>query len=229
MTERPESPKDLSKLVEQSVSTLQEVDRRLQMVRSDLAALITRAGQVAPASGFGPFGPSVQPPQGLPLGAVPAFPAPPVGGAFLPSASPYGAPFGLGVPAAGFGGQAVQQNAKEMEREPPMPRVPSVDLIDAGDEFVVHIEMPGVKKDDLDILVSERTAVVSGQARPEVRTDGALLLRERGPVLYRRTIPLPAEVQTTQSKATFKDGILILNIPKKVAGEGPRRLDVAYG
>jgi HSP20 family molecular chaperone IbpA len=48
-------------------------------------------------------------------------------------------------------------------------------------------------------------------------------------VVYRRIIPLPTEVVTTQSSATFKDGILTLTVPKKVPSEGPRKLDVAYG
>ncbi|HEV8359192.1 MAG TPA: Hsp20/alpha crystallin family protein [Candidatus Thermoplasmatota archaeon] len=237
----PETPKDtaqdLSKLVEQSVSTLQEVDRRLQMVRDDLANLITRAstlqmqGQLPGQGIHGIFGAGAEP-----------YGAPRAGGPTAPGGIPPTFGFGLGTmglphvgafplpPAPGQGpmGGGPARSAKEMQTLPPLPRVPSVDLVDQGDEYLVQVELPGVKKDDLDILVSERTVTVTGQARPDVG-DGALLLNERGPVVYRRTLPFPTEVHTTQSKAAFKDGILTLRVPKKVPTEGPRRVDVAYG
>jgi HSP20 family molecular chaperone IbpA len=261
MADKPiDQAQDISKLVDQSVNTLQEVDRRLQMVRNDLANLIARASQLQMQAipgglqalpgvpslggvlGVEAIGRQAQafPPFGYGLAATGAMP-------FSPGLSPATAastaqPFTGLPPGAGFQGQAntaptqqgfsgagsiLGRSTKELQNAPPMPRVPSADLIDQGNEYVIQLEMPGVKKEDLDIMVSERTVTISGAVKPDVG-EGTLLLAERGPVIYRRMLPLPSEVHTTQSKAQFKDGILTLTVPKKVPTEGPRRIDVGY-
>jgi HSP20 family molecular chaperone IbpA len=282
MTERADRPqdpnRDLSKLVEQSMSTLQEVDRRLQVVRSDLAALMGRAAMLQGQAGLeglglGLGGPRFGPQGGLPLlgapafggqgfagqgfglqqGFPPGFPPPgfptqgfPAQG--LGAAAPFGAqppmapgmgmqqnqvlPMG-GTPTAGATGQGSPGQApgargENGRHQPPVPRMPNVDIVDQGEEFLVQIELPGVKKEDLDLMVSDRMVTLQAQSRPQ-HEEGVVLLNERPPTMYRRVIPLPAEVTTTKSKATFKDGILTLTVPKKVPTEGPRRLDVAYG
>lgn len=218
MTQRPGDAQDISKLVEQSVSALQDVDRRLQAVRSDLAALISRATQEMPHAGL-PMGlegfaaGSPMPGQAFAGGAW---------GAPLPAAAPF--------PALPGPGAAVQRpRLADAAPAAAVPRMPAVDLADAGDAFVVQVELPGVKKDDLDILVSERQVQIRGEARPEVRERAQALLRERGPVTYQRAVPLPSEVQTTEGKAVFKDGVLTLTLPKKSPTDGPKRVDVAYG
>lgn len=256
MAEEPQE-KHLSKLVEESVSTLQEVDRRLQMVRADLASLISRAAtlqaQTSAVAGAAPFsGAFALPSAGMPRpwgslaplagplggglqGALGSGPAPGVGvvpglpatAGALPGAYGMGPAFGAPAGFGGLGG-AGPRSTKEIQALPPVARVPCCDLVDRGEEYVVQIELPGVKKDDLDITVSDRLVQLNAQARPEVG-EGTMLLTERGPVVYRRTIPFPAEVASTKSQAKFKDGILTLTVPKKVPEEGPRRVDVAYG
>jgi HSP20 family protein len=140
---------------------------------------------------------------------------------------PFGA-WGAGM-AHGAPGQGPGQPGPAEQGLAGVPRLPAVDLVDAGDSFVVQVELPGVKKDDLDILVSERHVQIRGEARPEVKERAQPLVRERGPVSYQRAIPLPTEVHTTEGKAVFKDGVLTLTIPKKQPTEGPKRVDVAYG
>lgn len=248
MAERDPS-KDLSKLVEQSVTTLQEVDKRLQAVRSDLANLITRAstlqgtavppgvahpafanpGYGSPAFGQGPgfMNPAFAPP-GL---VNPAF------GLARPPFSPFpGAP-GLPGVQGSPGGSSAQPNGdpsgglgtgREFQHIQPVPRVPTLDLVDAGEEYLVQVDLPGVKKEDLDLTITERSVILQATSRPHVGNDALVLLSERPPVVYSRVIPLPAEVATAKSKASFKDGILTLTVPKKVPGEGPRKLDVAF-
>ncbi|MGQ0535940.1 MAG: Hsp20/alpha crystallin family protein [Methanobacteriota archaeon] len=244
MPEREEKVKDLSKLVEQSVSTLQEVDRRLQMVRSDLATLIQRAAILQP----GPLPPGSPPgsgPRPDPLrSAVPApptfapgFGGPATAGGPVLHANPLfggaGPPLGFGPisPLFGFNiSEAAGRSLRELRTLPPSPRLPSIDLADEGNEFVVQVELPGVKKDDLDLIVAERSVTVTAVSRPELGdAEGTVLLNERGPIQYRRTIPLPSEAHTSQSTAALKDGVLTLRIAKKVPTEGPHRLDVAYG
>lgn len=239
-----EAPKDLSRLVEQSVTTLQEVDRRLQLVRSDLANLIARAGTMQPGLAGPPGGPGLSPPQ-APLGYGPG------GGAGMMAAFPPGSPFagpaGAMMGSPGFGahllppGQGPQRSGgaaasgdetrKRPGREdlPALPRVPAVDLLDEGETFVVHVELPGVKKEDLELTVSDRMVQVHAETRPEVGDGSVVLLGERAPVRYERIVPFPAEVATNKCKANFKDGILTLTVPRKQPGEGPRKVDVAYG
>lgn len=225
----PEAAKDLSKLMEQSVSTLQEVDKRLQMVRTDLANLIARAATLQ-----GPGGPA--PPQQPAFGLPPAFFPPPGPAPGLPGAMMMGPAYGgaFPPPAVGpFPGQApgAQPSAQPSRATmPALPRIPSVDLLDEGEGFVVHVELPGVKKEDLELTVSDRMVQVRAEARPEGAGNGqVVLLSERAPVSYDRIIPFPAEVATNKCRANFKDGILSLSVPKKQPGEGPRKVDVAYG
>jgi HSP20 family protein len=132
-----------------------------------------------------------------------------------------------GGQAGGFGSAAGRQ-ARELQAMPPVPRAPPLDLVDVGQEFLLQVELPGAKKDDLDIMVSDRAVTVSAQVKPEI-DEGTLLLAERVPTLYRRVVQLPNEVNTTGTKATFKDGLLRLRIPKKEPTDGPKRVDVAYG
>lgn len=244
---------DLSKLVSQTIHTLQEVDRRLQVVRGDLSALINRASALQshaviagglPGAGLPGPGPGAEAgglrgampaPVGLaqaPGAAYGALAGAPLGGAYAPA---YGLP-GRGLlpplPPVGLGflplAEEGSRSARELRGIPPVARLPSVALVDAGDQYILQAELPGVRKDDLDILVSDRTITVSGQERLDLG-EGALLLSERLPTLYRRTLQFPGEVHSSQTQATLKDGVLTIRVPKKVPTEGTRHVDVAYG
>lgn len=97
-------------------------------------------------------------------------------------------------------------------------RLPKVDIIDRDAEVVVKAEIPGVDKKDLDVTVSGNTVTIKGQTSHEEKEEkGDYYRSEISRGSFARTLSLPADVDATQAKATFKDGILELILPKKEA------------
>jgi HSP20 family molecular chaperone IbpA len=108
-------------------------------------------------------------------------------------------------------------------------RAPAVDIVDEGSEFVCQVELPGVKTENIEVSCFERGLLVTAHAEPEIDV-GALVQAERGiKASYRRAINVPAPVQPSGSKATLREGILTVNLPKLTPTEGPRRVPVNAG
>lgn len=94
-------------------------------------------------------------------------------------------------------------------------RVPKVDVIDREREFVVRAELPGVKKDDVDLSVGENTVTIKATTSHEEKEEKGDYYRceiSRGS--FMRTVPLPAYVDSEKAKAKFDNGILELTLPK---------------
>lgn len=92
---------------------------------------------------------------------------------------------------------------------------PSVDLIDREDEVVVRAEVPGFKKEDIDISVSGTMLTLKGEMKAEEKEEKGDYYRceiTRG--AFSRTLTLPAEVDEAKAKAAMKDGVLELTLPK---------------
>jgi HSP20 family protein len=94
-------------------------------------------------------------------------------------------------------------------------KVPKVDVIDRESEVVVKAEIPGIEKKDLDISVGEDTVTIKGETRREEKEEKGDYYRceiSRG--AFSRTVALPATVDGSRAKASFKDGVLELTLPK---------------
>lgn len=94
-------------------------------------------------------------------------------------------------------------------------RSPRVDIIDRDNDIVVKAEIPGVKKEDLDVSMTESTVTIKGSSSHEEKQEKGNYYRceiSRG--AFTRTVALPADVDTDKAKAVFNDGILELTIPK---------------
>ncbi|TCL54749.1 heat shock protein Hsp20 [Hydrogenispora ethanolica] len=95
---------------------------------------------------------------------------------------------------------------------------PSVDLRETDREIILHADIPGVNREDLDITVDENVVILKGEIKKdETRTEKGYHLSERRYGSFYRTIPLPAEVHSEQATARYKDGVLELRIPKMEA------------
>jgi HSP20 family protein len=104
-------------------------------------------------------------------------------------------------------------------------RIPALDVSDEGKQFVCQIDLPGLRADQVELLCSERTAVVS--AYREADGDAASLVQsERGTATLQRTITLPTEILPSGAKATLSNGVLTVVLPKANPTEGPRRVKV---
>lgn len=118
--------------------------------------------------------------------------------------------------------------SKDLADMPPQVKQANMDVVDCKDEFCIHWELPGVKKENLDIMVTDRSLILNAKAYPDL-DDGVVVHTERPPVIYRRTVPFKTEVDTGKAKANLKDGVLTVRVPKSTPSSGPKHLDVAYG
>jgi len=94
-------------------------------------------------------------------------------------------------------------------------KMPKVDVIDRDDEVVVKAELPGVEKKDLDVSVTETSVTIKGTTSHEEKEEKGDYYRceiSRG--AYARTVALPSYVDADKAKASFKDGVLELTLPK---------------
>jgi HSP20 family protein len=94
-------------------------------------------------------------------------------------------------------------------------KMPKVDVIERDDEVVVKAELPGVDKKDLDVSVTENSVTIKGTTRHEEKEEKGDFYRceiSRG--AYARTVALPSYVDADKAKASFKDGVLELKLPK---------------
>lgn len=92
---------------------------------------------------------------------------------------------------------------------------PSVDILTEGDDVVVKAELPGMKKEDIDVSLTKDTITISGDKKKEERIEKKdYYSLERSYGSFKRSFSLPADVQTEKASAKFKDGLLEIRIPK---------------
>lgn len=93
-------------------------------------------------------------------------------------------------------------------------------------KVVVRIEIPGMDKDRLNLEVSNGVLTVSGEKRFErERSEGRYRTFQCAYGSFQRNIPLPTAVITDKAKATYRDGVLRVEMPKQTL-EKPRCIDV---
>ena len=106
------------------------------------------------------------------------------------------------------------------------PTYPAVNIWANGDGQVISAEMPGVRAADLDIDVTGDAISISGVRKPdEVTKEARYHRRERNYGSFSRTVQLPFMVDTKQVEASFKNGVLFINLPRAEADK-PKRITV---
>ena len=91
---------------------------------------------------------------------------------------------------------------------------PAVDVFEDHGDVVVKAELPGMKKDDIDVKLTDGAIIISGEKKKEEKVEKKDYYRlESSYGSFTRTINLPSEVQTDKAKAKFKDGILEIRAP----------------
>jgi len=96
-------------------------------------------------------------------------------------------------------------------------RTPKVDVINRDKEVLVKAELPGVKKEDIDVQVSGNSVIIRASTKQEkTEEEGDYHRRELSRGEFMRSLTLPAEVDGDKAKASYKDGMLELTLPKLV-------------
>ena len=95
-------------------------------------------------------------------------------------------------------------------------RVPLVDLEDRGADFMLKAEMPGFKKEDIEIDVQEDSVEITGNVGWKYdKKEKDYICKERACETFYRSVQLPEEIKTEEVKANLTDGVLEVVLPKK--------------
>jgi HSP20 family protein len=103
-----------------------------------------------------------------------------------------------------------------------------IDVAEDENGYTVQADIPGVKKEDIQIDIDGETVSVRAEAKreKEEKKDEKVVYSERSYGMVSRSFSLPSEVDEKAAKAEYKDGVLKLVLPKKANGGG-RRISVA--
>ncbi|HEX5075775.1 MAG TPA: Hsp20/alpha crystallin family protein [Gemmatimonadaceae bacterium] len=101
---------------------------------------------------------------------------------------------------------------------------PPLEIFERDNDFVVRADLPGLSKDDVNVDVDNGVLTISGERRSENEENREGYFRsERSYGSFWRTVPLPEGVNEDQVKASFKDGVLEVTMPKPPAETSKRR------
>jgi HSP20 family protein len=92
---------------------------------------------------------------------------------------------------------------------------PAVEVAEADGEVIVKMEVPGVEKDKLQLTVDDDRLTVRGEVRKETEEKRKSYHRQEIHYgVFRRSIPLPVEVEAARATAELKNGVLKVTLPK---------------
>lgn len=103
---------------------------------------------------------------------------------------------------------------------------PNLDLFENKDHLVARVELPGLKKEEIEVWLEEGALHVAGERKFEQKEDEAATHRlERFYGRFHRTVTLPKPVNAEQIKAAYEDGVLTVTLPKTEEAK-PRQIEV---
>lgn len=102
--------------------------------------------------------------------------------------------------------------------------VPAADMRETDDAYVIEAELPGIKRDDIDIEMSEREVRITG-AYKEQQREGVVRHSTRRGGCFEYQATLPADVRSDDVSATLHDGVLTVTVPKAQATK-PRHIEI---
>lgn len=104
---------------------------------------------------------------------------------------------------------------------------PPLDFYEDKDGFVATTELPGMKKEDIAVSLEDGVLSISGERKTEETSKDAEVYRsERTFGRFLRTVALPSAVAADKVKASYKDGVLTIHLPKTEEAK-PKQIDVS--
>ncbi len=105
--------------------------------------------------------------------------------------------------------------------------IPAIDLHENDSSYTVRAEIPGVKKDDIDVTLHDGMLIINAESRyeNEEKEEGRVIRQERRYGKYVRSIRLGNDVDESHVKASYRDGVLELELPK-VEEVKPKKISV---
>lgn len=108
-------------------------------------------------------------------------------------------------------------------------RYAPTDFIDEGDHYSVHVELPGLSREDVEVNINNESLSIRAQKKQETeQREKNYLHRERYYSSFARDISFPEEVDPDKADGTMVNGVLELKIPKKEPRpeERPRKIEI---
>ena len=102
---------------------------------------------------------------------------------------------------------------------------PALDLYQNNDNVIAVIELPGMRKEDIEISLHDGTLTIAGERRTETPESEKAERSERYVGKFRRSITLPARVDANKVNAVYKDGMLTVTLPKAEEAK-PKQIQV---
>src|SRR5258706_2326332 len=104
--------------------------------------------------------------------------------------------------------------------------LPPVDILESKDSYLIRADLPGMKKEDVNLAVNDGTLTVSGERKAQAVSEGVEYHRtERIHGRFSRSFYLPQTVKQDGIKASYRDGILEIHVPKAEEAK-PRQIDI---
>lgn len=103
---------------------------------------------------------------------------------------------------------------------------PRLEVQEDKDNFVVRVDTPGLKREDIQVSLEEGDLVIAGERKAETLPEGtAVHHTERCYGKFQRAITLPAAVNADKVKADYKDGVLTITLPKAEEAK-PKQINI---
>ncbi len=106
--------------------------------------------------------------------------------------------------------------------------IPLADIVETEYAYSVRVELPGLKKDDVNINFNNNTLTISGESTTSDKEakEGKVIHQERHQRSYRRTMRVPRHVDIENIHAEFKDGLLEVVLPKIEDGDKGSEVEI---
>jgi HSP20 family protein len=102
---------------------------------------------------------------------------------------------------------------------------PALDLYQNTDNVVAIVELPGMRKEDIEISLHDGMLTIGGERKEETSEGQSATRTERSTGKFRRSVTLPTRVDANKVNATYKDGLLTITLPKAEEAK-PKQIQV---
>jgi HSP20 family protein len=121
----------------------------------------------------------------------------------------------------------LQDELERLFESPLRAWTPALDVQEDKDNYSVSLELPGLKREDIQVTLNDGALVISGERNSEKVAEGVEVHRqERFYGKFQRALSLSAPVAADKVKAQYKDGILTVTLPKTEEAK-PKQIDVS--
>ncbi|MDD9939613.1 MAG: Hsp20/alpha crystallin family protein [Myxococcales bacterium] len=101
---------------------------------------------------------------------------------------------------------------------------PTLDVVDEETSLRVSAELPGMSKNDIKLSIDDDLLVIQGEKKNEEESkEHGVFRSERYYGYFKRTVPLPSEIEADKAAADFKDGVLTVRFPKQAKPMASKR------